>query len=154
MLSINQSPHARRLPVAVGHIVVLLALLVLLPTPSSAGSELANVWHGKYFYPEGSGRSPVVFELKVTSVQDGNFTGRTTEPATFGTKPCSFLYANVKGNIEGDRITFTKTYDGTCGQTHSVSYSGILENPRTMEGNWSVSPTFGGAFTANAGDSK
>ena len=152
MPSISHPRRANRMARGAGHIAVLLALLVVLPAPSRAGSELAKLWHGRYFYSKSSGRVSVVFELKITSIHDGKFTGRTTEPATFGTKPCTFLYANVKGDVDGDKIAFTKTYDGTCGQTHSVSYSGIMRNSHKIEGNWTVSPTFGGTFTAEAGD--
>jgi hypothetical protein len=148
----RQSPRPRHFPRAVGQIVVMLATLVALAVPSR-GSELAKVWQGQYFYAPGSNSAPVPFKLQITSFQDGNFTGRTTEPATFGTQPCTYLYANVQGHVAGAEIVFIKTYDGTCGQTHSVSYSGTMTSSRTMQGSWSIPPNSGGTFTASASDS-
>jgi hypothetical protein len=115
----------------------------------AANAELPKTWQGKYFYTNAT--PPVTFELKITSQQGQDFTGRTTESATFGTKPCSFLYATITGRVVGNSIQFTKTYDGTCGQKHSVYYSGIIDqNAQNIWGSWKIGEDATGMFTAEA----
>jgi len=127
------------------------ASFVVLLSQNVCAAELSRRWQGLYSYPDASNRAPVAFELNVTSVRGDSFNGRTTEPATFGDQPCSHLYANVSGQVTGDKIEFTKTYDGTCGQSHSVFYRGTLSGGfRRMEGTWSISNNWGGRFTAEA----
>jgi hypothetical protein len=117
----------------------------------AAAADLPLSWRGLYYYPQTSDNAPVPFELNLTSVNGDNFEGRTTEPATFGDKPCTNLYANISGQVKDNKIDFIKTYDGTCGQSHSVRYSGTLSGDNiSIEGTWTINEEWGGAFTAKA----
>ena len=89
------------------------------------------------------------FGLQFESDSDGGFTGRISEPATFGNGSSSELYANVSGRVSGDRISFTKRYDGTAGVTHVVYYSGSLDSAGdSMTGEWSLNGG-SGSFSAS-----
>jgi len=60
------------------------------------------------------------------------------------------LFANLRGTVSGKAITFTKTYDGTGGVSHSVFYQGTISSDgRSMSGRWNIG-TFGGTFSAVA----
>jgi hypothetical protein len=73
--------------------------------------------------------------------------GRTSEPNTFGVTNDPYVSANVSGVVQGDRVTFTKTYDGTGGQTHSVQYAARVDRDHgVMVGEWSLGSARG-AFT-------
>jgi hypothetical protein len=129
-------------------VLAIVAAVAFAGVSSAANGDFPTSWKGEYSYPKGN-RPAVPFELEITSMQGGNFSGKTTEPATFGKKPCSTLYANVRGHISARSITFTKTYDGTCGENHSVHYSGSVNNGYTsMWGTWKVTKDWGGVFTA------
>ena len=110
----------------------------------NGGEQLSGAWRGTYGYSDG--RSPVNFTLDATVAGD-RLTGRITEPNTFGAAGVPFLYANVQGFISGDTVRFTKTYDGTGGQSHSVPYEGVLDAAhRQITGTWALSGT-GGQFS-------
>jgi hypothetical protein len=131
--------------------VLTLAMLFSSQSARAADVKLTADWQGTYYYPTEVKQAPVPFQLHLTWLSRGEFSGKSTEPATFGTQPCTNLSANVSGRVVGKIIEFTKTYDGTCGQTHSVFYSGTLgPDNRAMDGRWSVSANFGGIFNAAA----
>src|SRR6185312_9997699 len=47
--------------------------------------------------------------------------------------------AHYRGNV-----TFLKTYDGTAGVTHSVSYAGVLSGDgEEVEGDWRIDSRYG-----------
>jgi hypothetical protein len=128
-----------------------IACLIALPGTSglALGQQVATQWQGQYFYPSGDKRSPVPFAMSL-QVSGGALSGRTAEPATFGNGSSSQLFANLRGNVSGNRIAFTKTYDGTGGVSHSVQYQGTISpDGRSMSGNWSIGD-FGGTFSATA----
>jgi hypothetical protein len=83
-----------------------------------------STWEGTYAYPTND-RPPVVFEMTL-EVLDSRVSGVVKEPATFGTGSSPYLYANIAGRIDGSRISFTKTYDGTNQQSHPVEYDGVI----------------------------
>jgi len=106
--------------------IAFFACLVLRNAVLAQESSLPRSWKGRYAYAKDD-RAGVPFTLEITSLQGANFSGRTTEQATFGKKPCSTVHANVEGQFTGRTVTFTKRYDGTCGQNHSVQYSGRVD---------------------------
>lgn len=122
-------------------LVAVAALSVMQPAQSQ---DLARVWTGYYHYNDG--RQPVPFRMTL-QVNGNSFRGRVTEPATFGTG-ASMLSADVVGTITADKVTFTKTYDGTGGQTHPVQYYGTLSADGTkISGGWLIE-TMSGTFIA------
>lgn len=125
--------------VRVSHLITLLFAVFLAAAAHAAG--LATQWQGSYGY--GDSRAPVPFTLSL-SVNGGAVSGRITEPATFGDGTSANLYANISGSTDGTNISFTKTYDGHGGQTHSVTYSGTISgNGASMSGSWRLSGASG-----------
>ena len=57
----------------------------------------------------------------------GGWPASIAEPATFGNKDQPWLRATIAGEVRRDTIEFVKTYDGTGGVNHSVSYRGELD---------------------------
>lgn len=133
-------------------LVVGLCLLGLFAIVEMAGAQLpyvASRWEGRYEYQDR--RAPVLFTLQLVE-RDGSIRGQTSEPATFGDGSSPYLYANISGRISGTSIFFTKTYDGTGGQNHSVEYRGTISRDGSiMSGTWSIGNA-GGSFTATALD--
>ena len=129
-------------------ILQLMALFCagFLVTAAQA-ADLATQWQGAYGY--GDSRAPVPFTFTL-NVNGGAVSGRITEPATFGNGTSSNLYANISGSTDGTHISFTKTYDGHGGQTHSVSYSGTIgSDGASMSGSWQL-PGSSGTWQATA----
>lgn len=103
-------------------------------------------WSGSYRY--GNNQS-VNFSLRLSVSSNGSLSGRTQEPNTFGNKSAASLFANVQGSVQGSGIRFTKTYDGTGGVNHSVSYSGTLgSDGKSMNGTWRIGNDNSGSFSA------
>jgi hypothetical protein len=117
-------------------IALALGLTAVTARPAAAqASGLNGVWLGDYGY--GDNRPAVKFQVKLRS--DGaRLSGGTIEANTFGDATALFLTAMVSGAVDGDgSVRFTKTYDGTGGQTHSVQYSGKLDpTGRCVHGAW------------------
>lgn len=110
------------------------------PVHSLTGTSL---WGGHYEYANSS-QPAVPFTLAISTAADGTFTGETTEPPTFGNGSSVALTARVKGLISDATLQFTKTYDGSGGQTHSVEYAGsISADGRSMKGTWRLEPLHG-----------
>jgi hypothetical protein len=130
-------------------IALALALIALPAAAQTSGAQNANAalsgqWQGSYGYADS--RPPVSFIMEATFA-DGGLSGTISEPNTFGTAGVSFLHAYVQGSIDGDIIQFTKTYDGTGGQTHSVQYNGVIDRSnRRITGTWRIQGS-GGQFT-------
>lgn len=123
--------------------LALVSLAVMQPAQSQ---DLASAWTGYYHYNDG--RQPVPFRMTLRFNGNG-FRGRVTEPATFGTG-ASMLSADVTGTITDGKVVFTKTYDGTGGQTHPVQYYGTLSpDGQKMSGGWLIE-TMSGTFVATA----
>lgn len=103
-----------------------------------------TTWKGSYAYI--NGRAPVPFTLTLTTKGKG-ISGRIVEPASFGDGSTDTLIANIAGTSFGYEVTFTKTYDGTGGQTHTVNYRGTIDG-KTMFGFWQVGDQEVGAWYA------
>ncbi|PWR20695.1 hypothetical protein [Zavarzinia compransoris] len=136
--------------------VTALALVLGLALPAAAeapGSKspaspgrivdrqgIGGTWTGKYYYGD---RPAVSFTLNLED-DKGRITGDTVEPATFGNGGSEFLTAAVKGRRNGDTLTFSKTYDGRGGVSHTVYYEArISRDGRSMNGRWSLNDTSG-----------
>ena len=79
------------------------------------------------------------------------YEGRTREPNTFGAPGAAELFAALRIQVEGARVHWRKTYDGTGGQTHSVDYAGELDPASGMlRGRWHVTQAdwYQGSFNA------
>lgn len=97
---------------------------------------LTGTWTGRYYYPDG--RPGVSFQIEFHE-SNGQLSGRTTEPNTFGDASISYLHAYITGVRNGQNVNFIKTYDGTGGQNHSVSYSGSLSSDGSrISGRWTI----------------
>ncbi len=65
--------------------------------------------------------------------------GSIVEDNGFGEQGSPFLLSTLTGETRGGAISFTKTYDGTGGVSHSVTYTGeVLSDGRRIVGSWSV----------------
>ena len=111
------------------------------PPPAVAGS-IAGRWNGTYSYANGKA---VVFSFTFAAT---GCSGSGEELNTFGDKSVPKLYANLACSVAtlspGQQITITKTYDGTGGVSHSVTYAGTVSaDLRTISGQWSINATRG-----------
>jgi hypothetical protein len=117
------------------------------PDPVKPGERLTGMWRGTYHYP-GGGQQPVNFDLVL--LQDGkDVVAVIKEPNTFGSRPGPFLAAVCRGSFDGQeqKLTFTKTYDGTLGPNHDVQYAGKLsQDGNKFDGTWDIGG-FSGTFT-------
>lgn len=103
--------------------------------------EITGRWAGSYYYSDG--RSPVEFSVQINEA-DGVVSGLMREPNTFGSAASRNLYADIRGSLTGRNLTYVKTYDGSGGQSHSVTYAGIVsEDGTTIEGSWNIGSLFG-----------
>jgi hypothetical protein len=106
-----------------------------------------GVWRGVYNYPDGSGQEPVKFTLVM--MQNGTtIAGFLREPNSFGRQGEPWLHSVIKGTLDkSGELVFTKTYDGTGGQSHDVQYTGkAADDGKKFEGTWSLGGAEGGTF--------
>ncbi len=107
-----------------------------------AEGDLTGVWEGRYSYPAGI-KTPESAFTAVLFDGGGRLSGTIHETMRLGTHEipaCAFL----EGAVAGNAVTFLKTYDGTGGQSHSVSYDGTLSaDGGEIEGSWRIHADFG-----------
>ena len=112
---------------------LLLALfLALLPPVAVHAAEVDKfngTWSGAYRDWSQGGLVPFEITIRVgTPTSDyADISGSIAEPATFGTREQPWLRATIAGEVRRDTIEFVKTYDGTGGVDHSVTYRGELD---------------------------
>jgi hypothetical protein len=105
--------------------------------PTGQRSSMAGEWAGTYQYDAPEAGPAVNFTLVAKQGTGARWSGRTSEPNTFGDPSAAELYGNVEGTVDGARIRFTKRYDGTGGQSHAVQYEGVLDGSHgTVQGHW------------------
>lgn len=98
---------------------------------------MAGEWEGTYQYDAPEAGPAVNFTLMAKQDKGARWTGRTSEPNTFGDPSAAMLFANIEGTVDGTRVRFTKRYDGTGGQSHAVQYEGVLDRSQgTVQGRW------------------
>lgn len=124
-----------------------VALVFLLAALPAQASDVADEWAGAYGYEDG--RPAVFFSLNIS--QNGKIiTGHISEVQTFGSQTSdNKLRASIVGSIDGHVVAFTKTYDGSGGQSHSVSYRGTLirdGKDMFMFGTWHIGNDVGSWF--------
>ncbi len=104
--------------------------------------EISGVWSGVVQYTNVDA-PPFTFSVTLTKA-GASFSGRMSEPNTFGDTDADELFSNIWGAVGVDRsVNFTKTYEGTGGQTHSVQYYGSLDAAGQISGTWEVSGATG-----------
>jgi hypothetical protein len=143
---------------AAASFAVLFALLFAVDSFAKTAApapapRLTGHWEGVYRY-NAPGQNPVLFTTDIVQDSPKAFTGRVAELNTFGSPDAKYLFANLDGGVEGKRVWFKKTYDGTGGQTHSILYEGTLERATmTVKGQWKGegSNTFSGTFEMKRG---
>ena len=92
------------------------------------GLSLTGLWNGLFSYPHLF--EPTSF-VAILIEQGARFSGTTHEPCTRGPNLGGLLYATIEGHRDGAGVFFIKTYDGTGGWTHSVTYEGRLNSDGT-----------------------
>lgn len=143
------------------YLFAVLAVFVLATTAtaadrSSSGSRqgsqpaveaIEGVWRGWYHYPNDS-QPRVPFELSVTATNRNAFEASLREPNTFGDASSQELFADATGVVAPDGVvSFTKTYDGSGGVSHSVNYNGRLSaDGQEVIGSWSIPGSGTGRF--------
>lgn len=107
-------------------------------------NSLTGVWHGLYTYP--GQPEPVYFVATV--INSGSHLSGTVHESEVGRNGAPLtLYAGLDGARQGDSVTFTKTYDGSGGWEHAVTYDGMLSADRTeIEGRWTIGVEASGKF--------
>jgi hypothetical protein len=118
------------------------------PTTPSAHS-LTGIWHGVYTYP--GLVEPVYF---VATLLDGGswLSGTTHETCRDETGATQTFFASVWGGRRSASVAFTKTYDGTGGWHHAVTYDGTLNADATeIEGQWRIGTRASGRFLMQRG---
>jgi len=109
---------------------------------SATGTSLTGVWDGIYRYPAGI-RTPESAFTAVLFDSGGALSGTIHETMKLGTHDIG-ASAFLEGRAEGSAVIFLKTYDGTGGQSHSVSYDGTLgADGNEIEGSWRIHADFG-----------
>jgi hypothetical protein len=98
--------------------------------------NLTGVWHGLYSYQ--AYREPVYFVA--TLIDGGSFISGSTHESEIGETGAPLtLFASIDGSRSGNAIDFIKSYDGSAGWSHSVTYEGLLNADATeIEGTWVV----------------
>ena len=115
--------------------------------------RLSGIWKGTYNYRDGAGLKEVPFEIQLAQ-RGQSLVGRITEPNTFNRSSTPRLFANLVGIIDGRRLRFIKTYDGTGGESHSVYYEGELnDDASVVSGIWIIESRWRGGFKAARSDS-
>jgi hypothetical protein len=115
-------------------------------SPAPLSPNIAGTWSGSYYY-DGNTSKPVAFSFYFDAA--GN--GRSEEDNTFGEKSAPKLFATLKRSASSlaasEDITITKTYDGTGGVSHAVTYIGsVSADLRSIFGRWETT-NWRGNFT-------
>lgn len=106
--------------------------------------SLTGVWHGLFSYPRLY--EPTSF-VAVLIDSGSSFSGTTHEPLPSNQGSGGLLYAMLQGKRDGGAISFIKTYDGTSGWSHTVTYEGTLNREATeIEGRWYLADAWSGKF--------
>lgn len=117
--------------------ITIIAALALAPAASAQDRvDVTGVWQGAFW---GAATVPVSFQVTLDDGQPGgDFTGSMVEPNTFSDADVRFLQATLVGEARNGRVSMLKTYDGTGGVSHSVTYTGTMVSERRITGVWVV----------------
>jgi hypothetical protein len=119
---------------------VLLALAGAGASQAQPSSDLSGVWQGVY-WEGGNARTP--FQATVQDEPGPAISGSIVETNTISAANVALLLATFQGQVNGDRISFVKTYDGSGGESHQVMYTGRVLSSRHVVGTWSIGATSG-----------
>jgi len=114
------------------------AAVVSTQAEAQVGTALAGEWVGGYISSDGLDVN--TFNVKLAQA-GGAISGTIYEVNAFGdVTRALFLTSTFNGSVSGRQVRFTKTYDGSGGASHSVTYSGVLEpNNRRIVGTYDAS---------------
>lgn len=109
---------------------------------AQASAGLSGDWVGGYISADKSDVN--TFNVKLTQA-GRSLLGTVYEVNAFGdSSRALFLTSTVTGSINGSQVRFTKTYDGSGGVSHAVSYVGTLDaGGRRIRGTYDASGTTG-----------
>lgn len=109
----------------------------------SRSSNLTGVWQGLYSY-EALGSVYFV----ATLIESGAWLSGSTHESEVGISGAPLtLFAVLEGGRVDRSVRFVKTYDGTGGWAHSVTYDGTLSSDATeIEGRWAIGQEASGRF--------
>lgn len=105
--------------------------------------SLTGAWSGAYLYASGV---ETVFNAQIEE-SAGAFTGAVQEPCTthFDLEPVAT--SEIRGEREGQSISFIKCYDGSGGMAHAVRYEGAANAKLTrIDGAWVLPSGLTGTF--------
>ncbi len=104
---------------------------------------LSGLWNGQFTYPRNF--EPEFFTAVLLETS-GRLGGSTQEVARVGRSRGLTLYATIRGDRHGAKVSFRKTYESET-RTHSVFYEGTVNADGTeIEGRWSVRENWSGRF--------
>jgi hypothetical protein len=101
----------------------------------SRDTDLTGLWSGEYWYAGMSFPTPFTAHL---IDQQGDLSGTTLEPRTFGVGDPPELSAEITGARGDLDVRFTKLYDPAPGvHRHPIYYTGVVDPKFTLiEGEW------------------
>ena len=106
-------------------------------------ASLTGVWHGLYTYTS----HPYMPESHFVCVlidNGGRLSGTIHEVINRYRAASTEAFALIDGAHCGGHVTFLKTYDGTGGVSHRVSYAGVLIcDAEEVEGEWRIESPHG-----------
>jgi len=96
---------------------------------------LTGIWDGLYSYTQ-SGQLESTFTA-VLFQSGAGLSGTIHETMRRRHARDVAASAFVEGSVDGLRVSFSKTYDGSGGQTHMVVYDGRFSGDE-IEGSWTI----------------
>src|SRR4051794_6596794 len=106
--------------------------------------DLTGLWHGRYGYDWPM--EPVGFVATLLELS-GVVTGVTAEQHRINAIIPTTIPAVISGERQATAVSFLKTYDGTLGFEHTVTYAGAINAEGTeIEGRWSIPGDWAGWF--------
>jgi hypothetical protein len=111
-------------------------------TPQFPATLNNTSWVGTSAYPSYPQARPSIEWTIANLIQEGNsIQGKVTEPRTdFGPNQ-AYLTSSISGSIDGDSVSFTKTYDY---DGHQVIYKGTYDpDEGSIKGRWHIKDFYG-----------
>ena len=106
--------------------------------------NLSGTWRGLYSYPVAY--DPVPFTAQLRHAQEW-LIGSTAEAATVEVPAGSLMRATVTGKVDGQHVTFLKTYDRQSLSYDAVHYEGEVDQEgEEIWGRWTVPGNWSGTF--------
>jgi hypothetical protein len=123
---------------ATAGLATLAAPFAMEAVAQQSGQSVSGTWKGGWV--SASGEDVNTFDVSLTQ-RGTRLVGTLTEVNTIGDSATAlFLTSTLTGEINGSSVRFVKTYDGSGGVSHSVSYVGTLEaGGRRIRGTFNVS---------------